>query len=88
MPPLLQTSDEHYARMDAIVKGTDKESLKTPKVMPPGTLNLFRGSQCLHRVNRNTGTRNRMVAILCFAKEEGVKNSPQVQELFWGRSTE
>ena len=31
------------------------------------------------------GTLSRQVAVLCFATEQGQKNTPEVQQLFWGR---
>lgn len=51
----------------------------------PGTLSIFQGNQCLHRVTKCGGNRDRLVAIFCFSTRQGVKNSSQVQKLFWGR---
>ena len=33
-------------------------------------------------------TRDRLVAVLCFACEPNVVIDPDVQEMFWGRSSE
>jgi len=52
----------------------------------PGTLQIFGGRYCLHRVEPVHGGRDRLVAVLCFASEPGVVNSRAVQEMFWGRS--
>ena len=52
----------------------------------PGTLQIFGGRYCLHRVTKTEGARDRLVGVLCFASEPGVVNSPQVQKMFWGRS--
>ena len=54
----------------------------------PGTLQIFAGRYSLHHVKRipDTATRERLVAVLCFASEAGVVNSPEVQRMFWGRS--
>ena len=52
----------------------------------PGTLQIFGGRYCLHCVRDTTGTRDRLVAVLCFATEPGVVNSASVQQMFWGRT--
>jgi hypothetical protein len=51
----------------------------------PGTLQIFAGRYCLHRVTQTAGQRDRLVAVLCFASEPGLINSPEVQRMFWGR---
>ena len=53
----------------------------------PGTLQIFAGRYSLHHVKSipESCTRDRMAAVLCFATEPGVINSPSVQEMFWGR---
>jgi hypothetical protein len=51
----------------------------------PGTLQVFAGRYSLHAVTRTSGTRERLVAVLCFATEPNVRNTPAVQEMFWGR---
>jgi hypothetical protein len=53
----------------------------------PGTLQIFAGRYSFHRVKPvpETATKDRLVAVLCFASEPGVVNSPDVQEMFWGR---
>jgi len=50
-----------------------------------GTLQVFKGRYCLHRVKRTEGPRDRLVAVLCFAERPGVFNSASVQKMFWGR---
>ena len=50
-----------------------------------GTLQIFHGRYCLHRVTQIRGDLDRLVAVLCFAGEPGVYNSPEVQRMFWGR---
>jgi len=51
-----------------------------------GTLLIFGGNQTIHRVTRVSGDRLRLVPVLCYAERPGVMNSPEVQELFWGRT--
>jgi hypothetical protein len=53
----------------------------------PGTLSIFSGSKSLHRVTRVVGPQSRLVAVLTFASEPGFCNSPEVQHMFWGRSS-
>ena len=54
----------------------------------PGTLQIFAGRYSLHHVSKipETCKRDRLVGVLCFAREEGVYNSPEVQRMFWGRT--
>jgi len=51
-----------------------------------GTLLIFGGNQTLHRVTRVSGSRARLVPVLCYAEEPDLVNSESVRELFWGRS--
>ena len=54
----------------------------------PGTLQIFAGRYSLHHVKRipEDAKTDRLVAVLCFAGERGVVNSPSVQQMFWGRT--
>ena len=56
----------------------------------PGTLQIFAGRYSLHHVKRvaDDATRERLVAVMCFATEPGKVNSAEVQQMFWGRSVE
>lgn len=38
--------------------------------------------------NHDDAHKARLVAVLCFARQPDVRNSPQVQKLFWGRSVQ
>lgn len=53
----------------------------------PGTLQIFGGRYCLHCVRDVRGTRDRLVAVLCFASAPGIVNSARVQKMFWGRTS-
>ena len=77
---------ELYHVMENIVDGTNDiaETLK----FEPGTLSIFCGSRCLHEVTKVEGDKDRLVAVFCFATRPGVRNSKQVQELFWGRTVD
>lgn len=81
-----QENDELYEVMKDVI---DKEENMTPTLeFEPGTLSIFCGSECLHKVTETYGGKDRLVAVLCFAKEKGKKNSALVQEKFWGRTVE
>ena len=75
-----------YRVMENILNGTD-DIAKTLK-FEPGTMSIFCGSRCLHEVTEVEGDKERLVAVFCFATSPGVRNSKQVQEVFWGRTVD
>jgi len=54
--------------------------------LAPGTLSIFAGSQSLHKDTRVEGNRDRLMAVLCFSSNPGMRNSEVVQKHFLGRS--
>mmetsp|Transcript_29900 Transcript_29900/g.69747 ORF Transcript_29900/g.69747 Transcript_29900/m.69747 type:complete len:279 (-) Transcript_29900:398-1234(-) len=100
-PPLRDSSGELAARaVTAILDGHSQYSPSAPdegssssEDLPPvsvasfepGTLQVFNGRYSLHRVAPVQGKLDRLVAVLCFSAEPGVRNSTHVQEMFWGR---
>ncbi len=48
----------------------------------------MQGSKCLHKVTECSGDKDRLVAVLTFFTKPGRKNSPAVQKMFWGRSSD
>jgi len=54
----------------------------------PGTLQIFAGRYSFHRVKSIplTSKGDRLVAVLCFSREQNVVNSTEVQKMFWGRT--
>jgi len=75
-----------YQVLEKIVDG--REDIAETLRFEPGTLSIFCGSRCLHEVTKVEGERDRLVAVFCFATRPGMTNSPQVQELFWGRTVQ
>ena len=73
--------------MQDIVEGK-ADHLITKLSFEPGQLNLFQGRQCLHRVTPCQGTKDRMVAVLNYSPFPGMRKSKEVQEMFWGRSSD
>ena len=52
----------------------------------PGDFLVFAGRDALHRVTTVEGDRLRLVPVLSFSARPDDSNSPEVRELFWGRS--
>ncbi len=52
----------------------------------PGDFLVFAGRDALHRVTTVAGERLRLVPVLSFSDRPDDSNSPEVRELFWGRS--
>merc|ERR1711942_163864 len=78
------SEDDHlYDVIEGIVD--KKNDIATTLKFEPGTLSIFSGSRCLHEVTEVNGEKDRLVTVFCFATKKGIKNSPKVQELFWGR---
>jgi len=71
-----------YQELESILEGT--RPVNTLQ-FEPGTLSIFSGSTSLHEVSRVSGGRCRLVAVLCFSNQPGKRNSPEVQQMFWGR---
>lgn len=80
------------------IRGTQNEKAIVSKVLDgdrsgvfelpftPGTLLIFGGQQTIHRVTRISGTRARLVPVLCYSEQENLQNSDAVRKLFWGRT--
>ena len=81
-----EEDDNLYDIIEKIVDGSDDiaETLQ----FEPGTLSIFCGSRCLHEVTQVEGEKDRLEAVFCFATSPGVRNSAQVQKLFWGRTAD
>ena len=81
-----EEDEKLYKTVENIVNGSD-DIAKTLE-FEPGTLSIFCGSRCLHEVTRVQGDRDRLVAVFCYATSPGVRNSAEVQKLFWGRNVD
>ncbi len=75
--------DDNYAGVEAILDG-DESAVETLP-LKPGTLSIFAGRHTLHRVTKVEGDAHRLVPVLCYSRNAGVKNSDAVRKLFWGR---
>ncbi len=58
-----------------------------PQILPmdPGTLVLFRGRNSLHRVTPNESDKTRVLAVLAYNSEPGIKLSESARMTFYGR---
>lgn len=83
--PFRNEEDEKqtYDIASKVVAG-DEDHVKTLE-FKPGTLNIFQGRRSLHSVTPCSGPVSRLLGVLHFSQREGVRNSPGVQELFWGK---
>lgn len=50
-----------------------------------GALLIFGGNRTIHRVTKVSGSKPRLVPVLCFSDKPDQINSDSVRELFWGR---
>jgi len=82
--PQIRDTPNETTRVAEILDG-DRAGVQTLP-FTPGTLLIFAGRQSIHRVTDVQGETPRLVAVLCYAEQPGVKNSPDVQRLFWGRT--
>ena len=96
-PPIRQSDDDlaegivaatvrSHSEFMPVTQHSRKAAPVTTASFAPGTLQIFAGRYCLHRVTQISGSRDRLVGVLCFASEPGVVNSPEVQKMFWGRT--
>jgi len=84
--PIREKGNETDNLYDVIEGIVDKKNdIASTLKFEPGTLSIFSGSRCLHEVTEIYGDKDRLVAVFCFATKKGIRNSPKVQELFWGR---
>jgi len=56
-------------------------------VVSPGTLNVFRGKNTIHRVSPVQGPRDRIITVLSYYEYEGAMFSKEEQLGFYGRTT-
>ncbi len=83
VPRIRGTEDEH-SQVSDILDGKRDNVRELP--FTPGTLLIFAGRETIHRVTDVSGDVSRFVAVLCYADAPDVRNSANVQRLFWGRT--
>lgn len=82
--PLIRGLADEKEIVGRILDGGRQDVVELP--FTAGTLLIFGGNQTLHRVTRVSGSRPRLVPVLCYAEDPELVNSESVRQLFWGRS--
>jgi hypothetical protein len=77
-------SDPNYDGVAKLLRGED-ELVRTLPVTP-GTLNVFKGRNTLHRVSPPKGARDRIIAIFSYYDRPGVSFSAEERLGFYGRT--
>ncbi|MBT5873227.1 MAG: 2OG-Fe(II) oxygenase [Candidatus Latescibacteria bacterium] len=85
VPHLRSQEDANYGDVKKVLDGT--HSGIRALAVKAGTMVIFAGHFAMHRVTHVEGNRTRYVAILCFKDTPGVMNSPEVQMLFYGKTS-
>jgi hypothetical protein len=67
-----------------VLRGEDTSVRKL--AVTPGTLNVFKGRNTLHRVSPPAGNRDRMIAIFSYYDRPGVRFSAEESIGFYGRA--
>ncbi|QMU58406.1 MAG: 2OG-Fe(II) oxygenase [Boseongicola sp.] len=76
--------DPNYDGVAAVLHGEDPEVARIK--LAPGTLNVFRGVNTIHRVVPVKGPNERLVTIFTFYERPGVVFTPKEQMGFYGRT--
>jgi hypothetical protein len=80
---LRSDADPNYEGVARLLRGEDAHVRALP--LKPGTLNVFRGKNTLHRVNPPVGDRDRLIAIFSYYERPGVNFSAEERVGFYGR---
>lgn len=81
---LRSDADPNYDGVAQVLAGQDP-AVQT-SALTPGTLNVFRGKNTLHRVTPVEGPQPRMVAVFSYFERPGVEMSPDERAGFYGRA--
>jgi alkylated DNA repair dioxygenase AlkB len=75
-------SEMNYQGVATVLSGQ-----QPPKILSagPGTLTLFRGRNAIHRVTPTEGDRTRMLVVLAYNSQPGIKLSESARITFYGR---
>ena len=80
-PNLRRPGDECYPEVQQVIEGRSDRVKRLD--LNPGDLQIFLGRFSLHRVTKNTGSRDRLLLIMSFAEQPGmVGNKVRVQDLY------
>lgn len=80
---LRSDDDPNYDGVAEVLSGTDREVRTLP--LAPGTLNVFKGKNTLHRVSPPRGKKERIIAVFSYYDRPGVQFSAEERLGFYGR---
>ena len=83
VPNLRNKDCDNFSNLGSILNGDQKDIVTLD--VEPGDLLIFAGFFSLHRVTPVKGEKTRYVGTLCYKDKPNVLNSPEVQQLFYGR---
>lgn len=78
-------TDPNYEGVARFLDKAEAEAVTLP--VSPGTLNVFRGKNTIHRVSPVKGPINRVITILSYYEHPGAMFSADEQKGFYGRTT-
>jgi len=81
---LRSDSDPNYDGVARVLEGKDPE-VKS-HILKAGTLNVFKGKNTLHKVNKCKGPQDRFIAVFSYYERPGVRFSKEEQIGFYGRA--
>lgn len=81
---LRSDDDPNYDGVARLLRGEDNQIRTLP--VRPGTLNVFRGKNTLHRVSPPSGDKDRIIAIFSYYDRPGVRFSDEENKGFYGRT--
>jgi len=81
---LRSDTDPNYEGVARVLRGEDPET-RTKRLIP-GTLNVFKGKNTIHRVTPVKGDRERLIAVYSYYERPGVMFSKEEQMGFYGRA--
>jgi len=81
---LRSDSDPNFDGVARVLSGED-DGVRT-RAVTPGTLNVFKGRNTLHRITPPVGKRDRMIAIFSYYERPGVSFSAEERRGFYGRT--
>ena len=76
--------DPNYAGVGEFLRGEQGDVKRLE--LEPGTLNVFRGKNTLHRVSPVCGDRERIIAVFSYYEQPGVRFSREENLGFYGRA--
>jgi hypothetical protein len=80
---LRSESDPNYDGIGEFLNGAQNDVITLP--LKPGTLNVFRGKNTLHRVSPVKGSRQRVITVFSYYENPGVEFSVEEKLGFYGR---